>query len=104
MTGVQTCALPICKWLFTPAAVSGGQVYTYNFWYRSNTLAKAKADILLSNGSHVYMNLGDIATNTNWTNKSFVITMPSGAVTISIDNYIASNGYLETDDYSLIKN
>jgi hypothetical protein len=88
------------KWLSPVIEVEGG-TYHYSHWYRSSTMSKVQAEVTMADGSKRYIWIGGQAVSDGWVKISEHITIPDGAVSIRFEHFIESNGWLETDDYSL---
>lgn len=99
------------KWVPNPAPVTGGTYYTFSDWYRSTrssavsvyyelaTDTDADGDGLID--GHWSNLFSGIAPASEWTQYKTGFTMPAGAVSAQFVHFIAGNGRLETDDYSL---
>jgi hypothetical protein len=99
------------KWVPDPAPVNGGTYYTFSDWYRSNRSSAvsvyyelaadtdADGDGLIN--GHWSNLFSGIAPASEWTQYKTGFTMPAGAVSAQFVHFIAGNGRLETDDYSL---
>ena len=90
------------KWrTSTPLAVTPGTTYRFTDWYRSAGSTEVLAEIALAGGGFTYRAIAQPAPATTWTRYTGVVTMPAGAVSMTIWHALESVGYLETDDYSL---
>ncbi len=88
----------------TPVAVAGGEKYDYSSWYKANVRTEVDAEIIMQDGTTVYWWLGDVAaSSTTWKQVKYTITLPVGAKQLTIYHLIARNGWLQTDEYSLVK-
>ena len=99
------------KWVPEPVEVTGGAYYTFSDWYKSSastaisvyyeldTDTDTDADGLI-NGHWANLFSG-VPAASEWTQYKTGFTMPPGAVRAQFVHFIARNGWLQTDDYSL---
>ena len=88
-------------WYFNNVNVSPSNQYNYSNYYISNVTSYISATFKLSNGSSSVVELGQVAPASKWTQASETFTPPAGAVSVTVMQYLKSNGSLTTDDYSL---
>jgi len=97
------------KWSFTPLTnlVPGSQ-YSFSAWYKTNTQAHVVASYVDTNGVDQYLTLpnplpgADAATT--WQQYKTTLDIPANAVSMTVFFLISSNGWLQTDDFSLVPN
>jgi peptidoglycan/xylan/chitin deacetylase (PgdA/CDA1 family) len=93
------------KWVPDAVPVIGNTYYTFSDWYKSNASTAVSVYYELSTdtpGNGRWANLfSGIAPASAWTQYKTGFTMPAGAVRAQFVHFIARNGTLETDDYSL---
>src|SRR4051794_4934677 len=98
------------KWVPDPVTVKANTYYTFSDWYKSDRSSavsvyyELKDDPKDADGNVIghWANLfSGIAPAADWTQYKTGFTMPAGAVRAQFVHFIAGNGYLETDDYSL---
>jgi peptidoglycan/xylan/chitin deacetylase (PgdA/CDA1 family) len=93
------------KWVPDPVPVSGGTYYTFSDWYKSDASTAVSVYYELAGeagGNGHWANLfSGIAPAANWTQYKTGFTMPAGAVRAQFVHFIARDGSLQTDDYSL---
>jgi peptidoglycan/xylan/chitin deacetylase (PgdA/CDA1 family) len=95
------------KWSFTPITTltPGGQ-YTLSAWYKTNTQPHMVAAYVNAKGVTQYLTLPNPlpASNaaTTWQKYSATLDVPSDAVSMTVYFLVSSNGWLQTDDYSLV--
>lgn len=94
------------KWYFEPiTSIKPGSQYRFTAWYKTNVTPHAVAMFIMADGSERYfgMPVPRPAANasTVWQKYSDTFSVPEGAVSGSVFMYIAQNGWLQTDDYSL---
>ena len=99
------------KWVPEPVEVTGGAYYTFSDWYKSSastaisvyyeldTDTDTDADGLI-NGHWANLFSG-VPAASEWTQYKTGFTMPPGAVRAQFVHFIARDGWLQTDDYSL---
>ncbi len=94
------------KWSFAPLTnlTPGGQ-YDFSTWYKSNVQPRVVAAYVDANGTDKYFTLpnplGTADAATTWQSYSTKLNIPADAVSITIYFLISSNGWLQTDDFSL---
>lgn len=88
------------KWLSPVCSIAPG-TYHFTSWYRSNATSKLIAEVTLSDGTKQYIWLGQHEASEGWVQIMEHVEIPAGAASIRVEQYIESNGWLETDDYSL---
>lgn len=82
--------------------ITGGKMYDFSDYYKSNIVNGVDATITLSDGSVAYQHIADGYPSTaSWTKLEAQFTAPANAVSIIFQHNIYSVGYLTTDDYSL---
>src|SRR3954447_15762106 len=98
------------KWVPDAVPVKGNTYYTFSDWYKSNRSSavsvyyELKDDPKGADGNVIghWANLfSGIAPASEWTHYTTGFTMPAGAVQARFVHFIARNGRLPTDDYSL---
>lgn len=94
------------KWAFTPLTnlVPGSQ-YSFSAWYKTNTQAHVVADYVDANGVDQYLTLptplAKADAQTTWQQYNAILNMPANARSMTVYFLISSNGWLQTDDFSL---
>ncbi len=96
------------KWSPAPVDVTAGTYYTFSDWYKSSTTTAVSVEYWIAgqdlNEDGTWANLfSGIAPAATWTQYRTGFTMPAGAVKAIFVHFIASVGYLETDDYAMIE-
>lgn len=95
------------KWVPDLVSVTGGRYYTFSDWYKSdvNTAVSVYYETDADGDGVVdghWANLfSGIAPASTWTRYTTGFTMPAGAIRARFVHFIAAEGYLETDDYSV---
>ncbi|HKX73700.1 MAG TPA: polysaccharide deacetylase family protein [Candidatus Saccharimonadales bacterium] len=90
------------KWKFAAQPLTPGKDYAFNTWYRSNTTPHMVAEFQKADGSYSYFGMPDpLTSGTNWYQYKGVFTVPAEAVNVSVFVFLTSNGWVQTDDYSL---
>lgn len=95
------------KWMFndiTSATTSGAQ-YNFTAWYKTNTAPHVVAMYTLNDGSIQYANLPVVQPGTNaatsWQQYKGTFTTPLNVAKTTVFMLLQSNGWLQTDDYSV---
>jgi len=93
------------KWYFTPiTSLIQGSQYGFSAWYKTNTqphVVVAYTDVA---GTDQYFNMPLPLPNgstTSWQQYSNTFDVPQGATSVTIYMLIASNGWLQVDDYAI---
>lgn len=99
------------KWVPDTVPVSGGKYYTFSDWYKSSASTAVSVYYELASDTDTdgdglinghWANLfSGISPASDWTQYKTGFTMPAGAVKAQFVHFIARNGWLQTDDYSL---
>ena len=103
------------KWVPNVVPVKPNTYYTFSDWYKSNastavsvyyeldtdTLANNDADKDGAIDGHWANLFSGIAPASDWTQYKTGFTMPAGAVRAQFVHFIARDGWLQSDDYSL---
>lgn len=95
------------KWYFEPiTTLQPGSQYRFTTYYKTNaTTPHAVAMFIMNDGTERYMSMPNAQpaanASTTWQKYSDTFSVPAGAVSASAFLFIAQNGWLQTDDYSL---
>ncbi len=99
------------KWAPDPVDVTGGAYYTFSDWYKSSASTAASVYYELDTDTDTdgdgainghWANLfSGIPAASGWTQYKTGFTMPAGAVRAQFVHFIARNGWLQTDDFSV---
>ena len=89
------------KWTFDPVTVTPGNLYTFEFSYRSDVGTDLTVQYKRASGGYYYVGLAKLPASPSWTTMSEAIVVPSDAVAMSIFNSMVGNGFLEIDELSL---
>lgn len=92
------------KWFFDPQPLEKGKDYRFSAWYKTNTIPHVVAQFTRADGSSKYFGLPRPEPNgsTNWQEYSDTFTVPQDAQSVTVFFYLANNGWLQTDDYSIV--
>ncbi len=90
------------EWLPAPVAINDDRQYTFSDEYRTNIASEVDASFYMPNGSITYEILGFPAPSTSWKSFATTFSVPLGAQSVSVYQYISGVGYLITDNYSLV--
>ncbi|OYW85820.1 hypothetical protein B7Z17_01605, partial [Candidatus Saccharibacteria bacterium 32-49-10] len=93
------------KWFFDPvSSINAGEQYRFTTWYKTNVTPRVVSMFIMANGTERYFGLPvaqPSGSTTQWQKYSDVLTIPEGAVGVSVFMLINQNGWLQTDDYEL---
>lgn len=95
------------KWAFTPLTnlVRGSQ-YKLSAWYKTNTQVRVVASYVDTAGATQYLTLPTPLSSANaatvWQQYGTTLDIPADAVSMTVYFLISSNGWLQTDDFSLV--
>jgi peptidoglycan/xylan/chitin deacetylase (PgdA/CDA1 family) len=93
------------KWVYTPQALTRGADYRFTGWYKTNTIPHVVAQYIKDDGSEDYFGLPDPEPGANptttWQKYSDVFSVPQNVKSVSLFMFISSNGWVQTDDYSV---
>ncbi len=90
------------KWYFADVPVTGGGTYTFSDQYRSNRASELTIRYKLADGSYSYAWLTGLGASSTWTTATATFTAPPNAVAMTMFHLIAGQGWLETDNSSLV--
>ncbi|MBP9710702.1 MAG: PQQ-dependent sugar dehydrogenase [Candidatus Pacebacteria bacterium] len=89
------------KWYFTDAPVTAGKTYTLRHKYKSSVSTNLTVRYTKTDGSVVYIGLGDPAASAEWVADAHVLVIPTGVVSMTLFHSMNKVGWLEVDDYAL---
>jgi len=91
------------KWYFEPQALERGKDYRFSTWYKTNTTPNVVVWYTKDDGTDQYFGLPRPEPNgtTNWQFYSDTFSVPQDAAAVSVFFFINSNGWVQTDDYSI---
>ncbi|MER7007407.1 polysaccharide deacetylase family protein [Dactylosporangium sp. NPDC000555] len=93
------------KWIHQAQPLQPNKQYRFSVWYKTNTQPHVVAQFNRSNGTAAYsglpLPLPAANAATTWQQYSDTFTVPSDAGSVSVFVFLNSNGWLQTDDYSL---
>lgn len=90
------------KWYFDHVDVEPSTTYEFTNDYRSNVTTYVTLDVVLADGSHEYIGLGEAPRSPKkYTKFAATFTTPEDATKVSVWQAVASRGWLYTDNYSL---
>lgn len=95
------------KWYFTPiTTVKAGQAYSFSAWYKTNTLPSVTGAYTDTSGVTHYFAMSNpspaINSATTWQQYKTTFTLPAGATSFTVYMLLTGNGWLQTDDYSIL--
>ncbi len=89
------------KWYFDHVSVQPNTGYTYSDYYKSDVGTELVAEVLDPLGNVSYQWLAWTGPSSDWKQVSVDFTTTANAANISIFHLLISNGYLQTDAFSL---
>lgn len=89
------------KWIMDPVAVNPNTNYTYSDYYMSNVSTELDAVYTDATGTDTYVYLKTVAPSANWAQVTASFTTPANVSRMAVYHLVASNGWLQTDDFSL---
>ncbi|MFC4045934.1 polysaccharide deacetylase family protein [Dactylosporangium siamense] len=93
------------KWIHQAQPLVPNKQYRFTAWYRTNTQPHVVAQFNHHDGTAAYLTLPlplpAANAATTWQQYSDTLTVPGDAASVSVYLLLSSNGWLETDDYSL---
>ncbi len=92
------------KWIFEPVAITASSTYTFRHWYKTDAPTQLVAEFTLADNSKSHRWLGNLSTQSAWTENVLTLIPPVDATKVTIHHVIKGNGTLEIDDLSLTAN
>lgn len=92
------------KWYFEPITnLERGKQYRFSTWYKTNTAPHVVAMFIKDDGTEKYFGLPQPfpSGTTDWQFYSDTFSVPVDAKAVSVFLFVASNGYVQTDDYHI---
>jgi peptidoglycan/xylan/chitin deacetylase (PgdA/CDA1 family) len=91
------------KWYFDHVAVSSHTIYQFSDDYISNVVDNVSVEIRMSNGTYQYQWVANApATGGVWKHLTAEITVPTGAVSMTVLHTLDKNGSLTIDNANLV--
>ena len=91
------------KWYFEPQPLERGKDYRFTAWYKTNTVPHVVVRYVKDDGTDRYFGLPRPEPNgtQQWQQYTDTFTMPTDAKAASVFFFLAGNGWVQTDDYSI---
>lgn len=89
------------EWIPNPVPIKQDQQYEFADNYKTNVPSEVDASFYMSNGSIDYQILGFPTPSTTWNKFETTFSVPAGAQSVSIYQYIDNVGYVITNNYSI---
>lgn len=89
------------KWRFDPVSINDEETYTFSDYYRSNVGTEIVAEQRLANGSTTYKWLSWVQPSSDWRLADIQYSPDPNTVSVTVLHLLLSQGYLETDSFSL---
>jgi peptidoglycan/xylan/chitin deacetylase (PgdA/CDA1 family) len=90
-------------WSYPTQPVTGGALYEFSDYYQSSVDTYIYAEVTMQDGSQQWLNVGTAWHSNGWNHFDQQFTVPTGAASIMVYHSMAGVGYLNTDDYKLVK-
>ena len=92
------------KWLFEPQQLERGKDYKFSAWYKTNTIPHVVVRYIKDDGTERYFGMPRPQPDGtgNWQLYSDTFSMPPDAKAATVFFFLAGNGWLQTDDYSIV--
>ncbi|MDQ1289248.1 MAG: hypothetical protein QG622_2814 [Actinomycetota bacterium] len=88
-------------WLTPAAAVTSSTTYTFSEYYRTTRPVKVNAYFTVGRKT-VAAQVGALAASPRWKAASFAVKPPAGATAVRFGTVLASAGYVDVDNLSLV--
>ncbi|MGE5426107.1 MAG: polysaccharide deacetylase family protein [Bacillota bacterium] len=93
------------KWYFDPVAVEPNQDYIFTDFYKSNVKTQLVAMSLDQAGAPTYFDVARVVPiSADWREATYTFRTLPNTKTITILHIITRNGWVQTDNFSLVKN
>lgn len=91
------------KWYFEPQNLEPGKDYRFSAWYKTNTIPNVVARYIRADGTERYFGMPRPEPNgsSNWQQYTDTFTVPQDAQKVTVFFYLAGNGWVQTDDYTI---
>lgn len=100
------------KWMFNalstgsnPGQLERGKQYRFTAWYKTNTIPNAVVHFVRDNGTDAYYGMPNPQPQSNaenvWQKYSDTFTVPVDVKSVDVFFYVNTNGWVQTDDYSI---
>lgn len=91
------------KWFFEPQNLQPGQDYRFSAWYKTNSAPQVVARYIKADGTERYFGMPRPEPNgtADWQHYTDTFSVPEDAQKVTVFFFLASNGWLQTDDYSI---
>ncbi|HMT56341.1 MAG TPA: carbohydrate binding domain-containing protein, partial [Candidatus Saccharibacteria bacterium] len=91
------------KWMPDLVGVTPSATYEASLWYKANVSTEVDVAFKLTNGTMQYVWLATApSSSTTWKQTKVSFTVPSNVVSAQIFQAISKNGWVQTDNYSLV--
>lgn len=91
------------KWMADPVSVTENTSYTYTSYYKSNVDTELDVQYADASGKYTYAYVQTVPASTDWRKLETKFTTPAGATKAVMLHIVFSAGWLQTDDFSLVK-
>lgn len=89
------------KWVHEPVQVSPGADYQFSDSYQSNVPTQVVVELHHEGGKTSYLSLPEAPVSEEWNQYSASFSVPMDVGEIIVFHFLASPGYLVTDDYAI---
>lgn len=92
------------KWFFEPQQLERGKDYRFSAWYKTNTVPHVVVRYIKDDGTDKYFGMPrpEPDGSTDWQHYTDTFSVPQDAQAVTVFFFLANNGWLQTDDYSII--
>lgn len=90
------------KWYFADVPVTPGTIYYFTDSYQSNANSEITVRYKKTNGTYLYEWMQLVRSSATWSHAKITFTAPAGVVSATVYHSLVGNGYLITDNFSLI--
>jgi len=89
------------KWYFSPVAVTPNTKYVFSDYYKSDVTSEVVVELTSTSGNVSYQWLGTMSPSAAWKKAGFYMTTKSDTAKVTVLHLLSSNGYLQTDNFTL---
>ncbi len=90
-------------WSFPEQTVTGGVLYEFSNWYKSNADTDMYAQVTMQDGTQRWIYIGTAWHSPDWNHFDQQFLMPAGAVSATVYQSLYQVGWVQSDDYKLVQ-
>ena len=91
------------KWYFDDVPVTTGDMYQFSDLSKSDAIGSINVRYKMNDGTYTYGFIANVDSSNEYINNTTQISVPLGAISVTIFHVIQSNGTLNVQNYSLNK-